>query len=412
MPSKANLVAEIGLGNVARSTVFAVIPVFNRLRFTLECVDRLRQQTYRPIRVIVSDGGSTDGTVEILRREHPDVVVLEEGRPLWWTGAMRLGIDWALANSHHPDDMLLMMNNDTLFGPFYVETLVRVSFETGAAVGALIVDSRDPTRILDAGEFIDWQEYTFPVKTAIEPGEARCSRVDVLPGRGSLVPLRMIRVAGNVDDRRFPHYVADYEFFSRLRRHGFPLVVTYEAQIAAHVEETGLAAVDRTYTLREMRRLLFSRRSMSNVVDHWRFIGRCAPPELRAQARRRMLRSSLGLALFQTRLRYFLAPVRVLWRAIRLGLAVSHCVNDADCRACHVDAAGLVRDGILRPWLRDGWYVFAVRRREWWNSRKELRRLWIRAWNPLRTPVKWLAARRYHAAAEKAGVERAPSSPR
>ena len=357
------------------------------------------------------DGGSTDGTVDTLRREHPDVVVLEEGRPLWWTGAMRLGIEWALANSRHPDDMLLMMNNDTLVSPPYMDTLVRVSRETGAAVGALIVDSREPTRILDAGEFIDWRKYTFPVKTAIEPGETRCDRVDVLPGRGSLVPLRMIRVAGNVDDRRFPHYVADYEFFSRLRRHGFTLVVTYEAQIAAHVEETGLAVLDRTYTLRQMWRLLFSRRSMSNVVDHWRFIGRCAPPERRAAARRRMLRASLGMALFQTRLRYFLVPVRLLWRAVRFGAPASHYVNDTDCRACHVDAAALVREGILRPWLRDGWYVFAVRRREWWNSRKELRRLWIRAWNPLRTPVKWRAARRYRAAVEKAGVERGPSSP-
>ena len=169
--------------SLPRPTVFAIIPVFNRLRFTLTCVDCLRAQTYPSVRVIVADGGSTDGTVDVLRREHPDVVVLEEGRTLWWTGAMRLGIDWVLAHSRHPDDMVLMMNNDTLVGPSYVDTLARVSRETGAAVGALIVDSRDPTRILDAGEFIDWREYAFPVKTVIEPGETRCDRVDVLPGR-------------------------------------------------------------------------------------------------------------------------------------------------------------------------------------------------------------------------------------
>jgi GT2 family glycosyltransferase len=391
-------------------TVYAVIPVFNRLRFTLECMDCLRQQTYHAVRVVVADGGSTDGSVDILRREHPDVVVLEEGRPLWWSGAMRLGIDWVLANSRHPDDMLLMMNNDTLISPPYVETLVRVSRETDAAVGALIVDSRDPTRILDAGEFIDWREYTFPVKTAIEPEEARCDRVDVLSGRGSLVPLRMIRVAGNVDDRRFPHYVADYEFFSRLRRHGFRLVVTYEARIAAHVEETGLAPVQGDNTPRQMWRLLFSRRSMCNVVDHWRFIGHCAPQGLRAAARRRLLRVSFELLLFQTKLRYLLVPVSVLWYAVRFGVRASYYVSEKDCRACNVDAAALVRDGILRPWLRDGWYVFAVRRREWWTSRKELRRLWIRAWNPLRKPMKWLAARRYRAAVAKAAVGRGPSS--
>ena len=392
-------------------TVYAVIPVFNRLRFTLECLDRLRRQTYPAVRVIVADGGSTDGTVEILRREHPDVVVLQEGRPLWWTGAMRLGIDWVLANSRHPDDMVLMVNNDTLFDPSYVETLVRVANETGAAVGALIVDSRDPARILDAGEFINWREYQFPVKTVIEPGQTRCDRVDVLPGRGSLVPLRMIRVAGNVDDRRFPHYVADYEFFVRLRRHGFDLVVTYETQIAAHIEETGLTPDRRYHTPRQMWRLLFSRRSMSNVVDHWRFIGRCAPPELRATARRRLIRVSIGLVLLQTKLRYLLVPIRPVLHAVRFGARASYYVNERDCRACHVDAAALVREGILRPWLREGWSVFAVRRRTWWTSRKELRPVWIRAWNPFRKLVKWMAARRYRAALSKAAAERGSTSP-
>ena len=387
-------------------TVFAIIPVFNRLRFTLTCVDCLRAQTYPSVRVIVADGGSTDGTVDILRREHPDVVVLEEGRTLWWTGAMRLGIAWVLAHSRHPDDMVLMMNNDTLVGPSYVDTLARVSRETGAAVGALIVDSRDPTRILDAGEFIDWREYAFPVKTVIEPGETRCDRVDVLPGRGSLVPLRMIRAAGNVDDRRFPHYVADYEFFSRLRRHGFKLVVTYEAKLAAHVEETGLVPARHYLTAAQMWRLLFSRRSMSNVIDHWRFIGQCAPVDLRASTRRRLVWASFGLVAFQTKLRYLVLPVRYLFVAIKFGVRASYYVDERDCRACRLDAAALVREGILRPWLRDGWYVFAVRRSEWWTSRKELRGLWIRAWNPLRKPWKWLAAHRYRAAVAKAAAER------
>jgi len=395
-------------------TVYAVIPVFNRLHFTLECVDRLRRQTYPAVRVIVADGGSTDGTVDVLRREHPDVVVLQEDRPLWWTGATRLGIDWVLANSRQPDDMVLMVNNDTVFDPPYVETLVRVARDTGAAVGALIVDSREPTRILDAGEFINWREYEFPVKTAIEPGETRCDAVDTLPGRGSLVPLRMIRAAGNVDDRRFPHYIADYEFFVRLRRHGFKLVVTYEAQIAAHIDETGLTPERRYHTLREMGKLLFSRRSMSNVVDHWRFIGRSAPPELRATARRRLIRMSVGMVLLQTKLRHLLVsvrPVRPVWRAVRFAACGSYYVNERDCRACRVDPAALVREAILRPWLRDGWYVFAVRRRTWWTSRRELRPLWIRAWNPLRKLVKWMAARRYRAALSKGAAERGPTYP-
>lgn len=259
-------------------TVFAVIPVFNRLRFTRACIERLKGQTHRPLRIVVSDGGSADGTVEAIRAEHPDVVVLTSPEELWWTGAMAAGIDFALRESTDADDCVLMMNNDTQVPPDYVATLLRAAREKGAAVGALIVDSRDPARVLDAGEYVDWATYAFPVRDHVDPGERLREDVDVLPGRGSLVPLRMIRAAGNVDAELLPHYLADYEFFTRLKRHGFALAVCYETRLLAHIEETGIVPGVRRGSFREIWNERFSRRSMSNVVDHWRFVSRHAPP--------------------------------------------------------------------------------------------------------------------------------------
>ena len=169
------------------------------------------------------DGGSTDGTPEQIRREYPHVEVLQDQKELWWGEAMQLGIEHCLRHSRRDDDMLLMMNNDTLIEPDYVATLVRVSQEQNAAVGGAIVDSANPSRVLDAGEFIDWDTYSFPVKTVREPGETYVDEVDLLSGRGTLVPLRMVLQAGNVNGARFPHYIADCEFFSRLKRKGFRL---------------------------------------------------------------------------------------------------------------------------------------------------------------------------------------------
>ena len=372
-------------------TVFVVIPVFNRLKFTLSCLGCLRAQTYPALRIIVVDGGSTDGTVATLRCEHPEVEVLEGERELWWAGAMHLGIERVLAESRNDADMLLMMNNDTSIEPSYVETLVRVSRETGAAVGGLIVDSHDPSRVLDAGEFIDWQTYSFPVKTSVKPGETLCDRVDVLPGRGSLVPLRMIRVSGNLDCKAFPHYIADYEFFARLRRHGFPLVVTYEARIAAHIEETGIMPTRRSLTLRQAWDILFSRKSMQNVRDHLRFIERCAPPEAVASLKFRFLWVSLEMVLFDTKLKYGVSWLKEVWFVLRS----IYYVSDGDCERCRLNAAVLTKEGILHPWLREGWYMFAVRRQEWWSSRPELRRLYLRAWNPLTKRARWRAARQH-----------------
>src|SRR5262249_2977876 len=381
-------------------TVFVVMPVYNRLQLTRCCLGCLKTQTYCALRIVVVDGGSTDGTVGILRREAHDIVVLQGEGELWWTGAMKLGIEHALFESHNDDDMVLMMNNDTEFDSRYVETLVSESRRTGAAVGALIVDSRDPSRILDAGEFIDWATYSFPVKTTVAPGEARCENVDVLPGRGSLIPLRIIRAVGNVDAETFPHYIADYEFFTRVHRRGFRLIVTYETRIAAHIDQTGIKGERGPFTLRQAWRILVSRKSMQNVQDHLRFIDRWAPRNARARSKRRVLWRSARILVLDTKLRFIVLPFKACAKLLKwahLFLRCTYYISETDCVRCGLESATLVKQGIISPWLKDGWYTFAIRRREWWTRRKELRGLYFRAWNPLTKPARWLAARRFRA---------------
>ena len=48
--------------------ISVVIPVFNREQLIIRCLDSVKAQTHRPIRVIVVDNGSTDGTVAAVSR--------------------------------------------------------------------------------------------------------------------------------------------------------------------------------------------------------------------------------------------------------------------------------------------------------------------------------------------------------
>jgi GT2 family glycosyltransferase len=407
---------------VGQPKVFAIIPVFNRLHFTQACIKVLQAQTYQPIEIIVSDGGSTDGTVEVLRRDYPEVSVLTTDTELWWAGSMAAGINHALARSQNPDDYLLMMNNDTEIPADYVATLVDTAQTHDAAVGALIVDSRDPDHILDAGEYIDWESYSFPVKNTIAANEFFCDDVDVLPGRGSLIPLSMIQSAGNVNEQQWPHYLADYEFFYRLNQHGFSLVVCYETYLLAHIEETGLLPGVGTKGFRAIWQELFSRRSMTNVVDHWRFVQRYAPHQFRLPILLRLSRRVVGDLTLRTPSRPIFLPIYWLYRAaqeftaqvklsmqffrdvrrngtdmfcyphqipklIRIPMYLFVCpgpVSSHDCIDLGIDIEALLGQNVVRQTSVEGWYWLNRLKVSPGNDSKDFKKLRLISLNPFK----------------------------
>lgn len=416
--------------------VYVVIPVFNRLHFTRSCIIDLKAQTYSPLRIVVADGGSTDGTVNAIRAEFPEVTVLTTEKELWWTGSMQMGIAHVLERSAGAEGYVLMLNNDTELGEDYVERLVSTSREFNAAVCGLIVDSRNPDRVLDAGEYIDWTSYTFPVKSSLQSGDHFIGDVDVLPGRGSLVPLHMIRKAGNVDAELLPHYLADYEFFYRLKSNGFRLGVTCETRILAHVEETGIVPTGGVSNLRTLWREAFSRRSMNNVLDHWRFVSRHAPKEIRGRTQRKLLRRLLVDFTLRSELRPLFLPV--LWMTQLPGRTVNFVrgqrrklnslrfaivrygwnvvcwphefpaflrgptyllispgpISKEMIDRCGLDSMELVMDGTLRRLISGEWFALQTIFFGDHPQAHRLARLRVMAWNPVRKITNTIAWRR------------------
>jgi hypothetical protein len=58
----------------------------------------------------VVDNGSVDGSQAFLKKEFPDVVLIETGKNLGFTGGNNIGMERALADGH---DYVMLLNNDT-----------------------------------------------------------------------------------------------------------------------------------------------------------------------------------------------------------------------------------------------------------------------------------------------------------
>lgn len=283
--------------------VFVLIPVHNRVEHTKKVIECLRRQTLKSLSIIIIDDGSTDSTPDFLSTCH-DVITLQGNGTLWWAGAMALGLSHIIATASK-DDFVLFLNNDTLFDPGYVQTLLNTSYEIGqGVVGSVLRNVKAPHEVLSIGPVIDiwgmrvwdkWQDMTPYERVNL------AERYDVMAvsGRGTLYPIRVLDQIGGLRPRLLPHYYADYELGMRAARHGFPVVVSTKSVIYSEndfsVKRKPSGLIEKYFGERSYKNLL-------RVTIFWSSVGSpfergTALPRLAYQALSRKFRNVLKFML-------------------------------------------------------------------------------------------------------------------
>ncbi len=100
---------------------WVLVLTWNGWEATRACLESLRRVRGRGARILVVDNGSTDGTPAHVRREFPDVELLENGTNLGFAAGNNVGIRAALAGGA---EHVVLLNNDTVVAPDCVEELV------------------------------------------------------------------------------------------------------------------------------------------------------------------------------------------------------------------------------------------------------------------------------------------------
>lgn len=266
--------------------VYVVIPAHNRAEQTLSCLGALSRQTYPALTKIIVDDGSTDGTPELVKARFPGTVLLRGDGNLWWTGATNVGIQFALerAGTH---DFALLLNNDITLQPDFLEIIVQSAMHhPGALIGSVALSDEDQSTIVDGGIKINWRTAKYSALAAGEGYQTVLKRgieveaVDVLTGRGTLVPLEVFRKVGLCDQKHLPHYGGDYEFSIRARRAGFDLLVDYRCVVFVNVKSTGVRNEMGAIRWSDLGKSYFSRRSPYSIHYRWNFARLACPRPL------------------------------------------------------------------------------------------------------------------------------------
>jgi GT2 family glycosyltransferase len=112
---------------MGESLVSIITPVLNRVEMMGDCLASIARQTYRPIEHIVVDGGSTDGTLDLLREYRAPY-------PFYWVSepdnGMYEAINKGIAISR--GEILAYLNSDDLYLPWSVDVAVRAIHQPGS----------------------------------------------------------------------------------------------------------------------------------------------------------------------------------------------------------------------------------------------------------------------------------------
>ena len=204
--------------------IYIIVLNWNGLRDTRECLDSLRRVSLPPARVLVVDNGSGDGSQEAIRREFPDVTLLETGANLRFAEGNNAGIRFAL---EHGADQIMLLNNDTTVDPAFLgamsETLLAHA-DTGI-VTPKILYHQDPGIIWYAGGEISFWSGTMRHSGIREQDDGRfdvAGETAYASGCCMLLRRETVERIGLLDGAYYM-YSEDADWCMRARRAGFQI---------------------------------------------------------------------------------------------------------------------------------------------------------------------------------------------
>jgi len=232
---------------------------------TLACLDSLAGITWPAVRIIVVDNASADDSVSRIRARFPAVTIIENSENTGFSEGNNTGIRFALAED---DDLILLLNNDTVVAPDFLEPLVEALLGDPRAgiAGPLIYYHDEPDLIWYAGGRVRRFQGRgqHPRHRELWTGGREARETGYVTGCAMLIRAGILREAGLLEPAFFYSY-EDLDYALRVRRYGYRLLFVPRSVIWHRVSASLGGLISPVFLYYQTRnRLLFMKRQL-----HW-----------------------------------------------------------------------------------------------------------------------------------------------
>lgn len=211
--------------------VSIIILNWNGKEDTIECLESLKQITYSNYEIILVDNGSTDGSVEVLKKQYPEIEIIENSQNLGYAEGNNVGIRKAIEKNV---DYILLLNNDTIVSPEFLEELVKVAEGNSkiGIVGPKICYYSNPNKIWAIGGKINL--FTGSIGNYGDGQDENKYKgikvVDYVSGCALLFKSEVVKKVGLLDKEYFL-YFEETDWNCRARKMGYISVINCNTQI-------------------------------------------------------------------------------------------------------------------------------------------------------------------------------------
>lgn len=205
--------------------LYVVLTCHNRKEKTINCLKQLHKAAFKcshniDVNYVVCDDMSTDGTVDSISQQFPDVIIVHGSGDLFWARGMACAMN---AIELEETEFYLMVNDDVTFYEDSLQIMLDNYIFAKEKDCAIVGSTRDANGNCSYGGLY-WNGKAIKKKTIniIPNGELQlCNQTN---WNCFLIPRELYLKIGKIDDY-YEHSAADYDYANRITNAGYHIYV-------------------------------------------------------------------------------------------------------------------------------------------------------------------------------------------